>query len=67
MEQSFRFLKRDRRKKSGQHSLNKALIGMLADIDAEEVLKEEQENKALFGQYPRNLRRLFKVEIYLKY
>ena len=31
MEQSFRFLKRDSRKKSGQHSLCKALKGMLAD------------------------------------
>ena len=31
MEQSFRFLKRDGRKKSGQHSLNKTLKGMLAD------------------------------------
>ena len=31
MEQSFRFLKRDRRKKSGLHSLAKTLKGMLAD------------------------------------
>ncbi len=31
LEQSFRFLKRDGRKKSGQHSLSKALKGMLAD------------------------------------
>jgi len=31
MEQSFRFLKHDRRKKSGQHSLTKTLKGMLAD------------------------------------
>jgi len=31
MEQSFRFLKRDRRKKNGQHSLTKVLKGMLAD------------------------------------
>lgn len=31
MEQSFRFLKRDGRKKSGQHSLSKTLKGMLAD------------------------------------
>ncbi len=31
MEQSFRFLKRDSRKKSGQHSLTKTLKGMLAD------------------------------------
>lgn len=31
MEQSFRFLKRDGRKKSGQHSLSKTLTGMLAD------------------------------------
>lgn len=31
MEQSFRFLKRDGRKKNGQHALNKALVGMLAD------------------------------------
>ena len=31
MEQAFRFLKRDGRKKSGQHSLSKTLKGMLAD------------------------------------
>jgi hypothetical protein len=31
LEQSFRFLKRDNRKRSGQHSLNKALKGILAD------------------------------------
>jgi hypothetical protein len=31
MEQSFRFLKRDNRKRSGQQSLNKTLKGMLAD------------------------------------
>jgi hypothetical protein len=31
MEQSFRFLKRDGRKKNGQHALNKTLVGMLAD------------------------------------
>jgi hypothetical protein len=31
MEQSFRFLKRDSRRKSGQHSLNKTLTGMLAE------------------------------------
>lgn len=31
LEQSFRFLKRDNRKRSGQHSLNKTLKGMLAD------------------------------------
>lgn len=31
MEQSFRFLKRDRRKQSGLHSLAKTLKGMLAD------------------------------------
>ena len=31
LEQSFRFLKRDGRKKSGQHSLSKTLKGMLAD------------------------------------
>jgi hypothetical protein len=31
MEQIFRYLKRDGRKRSGQHSLNKALKGMLAD------------------------------------
>jgi len=31
LEQSFRFLKRDCRKRSGQHSLNKALKGMLAN------------------------------------
>jgi hypothetical protein len=91
MEQSFRFMKRDRRKKSGQHSLSKTLVGMLADtllvrnlknvdymaillkgenslaerfaqIDAQEVLKEEQDNKAGFDKYPRNIRRLFKLE-----
>jgi hypothetical protein len=31
MKQSFRFLKRDGRKKNGQHALNKTLVGMLAD------------------------------------
>ena len=31
MEQSFRFLKRDSRRKGGQHSLNKTLTGMLAE------------------------------------
>ncbi|MCP4287465.1 MAG: transposase, partial [Gammaproteobacteria bacterium] len=31
LEQSFRFLKRDNRKRNGQHSLNKTLKGMLAD------------------------------------
>lgn len=31
MEQSFRFLKRDSRKRSGHHSLSKTLKGMLAD------------------------------------
>ena len=31
LEHSFRFLKRDNRKKNGQHSLNKTLKGMLAD------------------------------------
>lgn len=31
MEQSFRFLKRDGRKKSGLHSLTKTLTGMIAD------------------------------------
>jgi len=31
LEQSFRFLKRDNRKRNGQHSLNKILKGMLAD------------------------------------
>ena len=31
LEQSFRFLKRDSRKRNGQHSLNKTLKGMLAD------------------------------------
>jgi hypothetical protein len=31
MEQSFRFLKRDNRRRSGQQSLNKTLKGMLAD------------------------------------
>ena len=31
MEQSFRFLKRDQRKKNGLHSLTKTLKGMLAD------------------------------------
>ncbi|MFT4924578.1 MAG: hypothetical protein ACI8WB_000656 [Phenylobacterium sp.] len=90
MEQTFRFLKRDRRKKSGQHSLSKALVGMLADtplvrnlknadymkillkgadslgkrfadIDAKEVLKEEQNNKANSDKYSRNMRRMFKL------
>jgi hypothetical protein len=91
MEQWFRFLKRDIRKKSGQHSLGTALIGMLADtslvrnlknadymdillkgksslaerfadIDAKEVLEEAQENKKRFDKYPRNIRRLFKLD-----
>ena len=31
MEQSFRFLKRDGRKKSGQKALGRTLVGMLAD------------------------------------
>jgi hypothetical protein len=96
MAQWFRFLKRDMRKKSGQHSLGKALIGMLADtalvrklentdymtillkgkmslaerfadIDAKEVLQEEQDNKKRFEKYPRNIRRLFELKTYLKY
>ena len=33
-----------------------------ADVDAKEVLKEEQKNKARFGKYPRNIRRLFKLD-----
>jgi hypothetical protein len=30
-------------------------------FEGEEVLEEEQKNKALFGKYPRNIRRLFKL------
>ena len=39
MEQSFRFLKRDGRKKSGQHSLAKTLTGMIADTPLVRNLK----------------------------
>ena len=38
------------------------LAERFTDIDAKEVLKEEQENKARFGKYPRNIRRLFKLD-----
>jgi hypothetical protein len=90
MEQSFRFLKRDGRKKNGQKALNKTLVGMLADtplvrnlgnpdymailrkgkeslaarfadIDIQQVRKEEQENNNRFRKYPKNMRRLFRV------
>lgn len=39
MEQSFRFLKRDGRKKSGQHSLAKTLTGMIAETPLVRNLK----------------------------
>ena len=39
MEQSFRFLKRDGRKKSGLHSLTKTLTGMIADTPLVRNLK----------------------------
>ncbi len=90
MEQSFRFLKRDRRKKSGQHSLTKTLKGMLADtplvrnlsnpdylrillqgketlaerfaeIDIQQVRKEEKENARRWRKYPKRMSKLFKI------
>jgi hypothetical protein len=90
MEQSFRFLKRDRRKKSGQHSLTKTLKGMLADtplvrnlsnpdylkillkgketlaerfaeIDIQQVRKEEKENEKRWRKYPKRMSKLFKI------
>ena len=91
MEQSFRFLKRDGRKKSGHKSLGKALMAMLADtplvrnldnpdymrillkgkdtlaarfadIDIQQVRLQEQENNNRFRKYPKNMRRLFRVQ-----
>jgi len=41
LEQSFRFLKRDGRKKSGKHSLDKTLTGMLADTPLVRNLKNQ--------------------------
>jgi len=90
MEQSFRFLKRDGRKRNGQKALGKVLTAMLADtplvrnldnpdymtillkgkdslaerfadIDIEQVRREEQENNNRFRKYPKNMRRLFRV------
>jgi len=90
MEQSFRFLKRDRRKKNGQHSLTKTLKAMLADtplvrnlsnpdylklllggkkslaslfaeIDIEQVRKEEKENERRWRKYPKKMCKLFKI------
>jgi hypothetical protein len=90
MEQSFRFLKRDRRKKSGLHSLTKTLKGMLADtplvrnlsnpdylkillkgketlverfaeIDIQQVHKEEKENEKRWRKYPKRMNKLFKI------
>ncbi len=90
MEQSFRFLKRDGRKKNGQKALSKTLVAMLADtplvrnldntdymtillqgkknlaarfadIDIQQVRKQEQENNHRFRKYPKNMRRLFRV------
>ncbi len=90
MEQSFRFLKRDGRKKSGQHSLTKTLKGMLADtplvrnlslpdymtillkgkndlasrfadIDIQQVRKEEKEHENRWRKYPKRMAKLFKI------
>lgn len=90
MEQSFRFLKRDQRKKSGQHSLTKTLKGMLADtplvrnlsnpeyvkillkgketlasrfadIDIQQVRKEEKENERRWRKYPKRMCKMFKI------
>lgn len=90
MEQSFRFLKRDGRKKSGQHSLSKAFKGMLADtplvrnlsnpeymsvllkgrkdlasrfadIDIQQVRKEEKEHEKRWQKYPKSMSKLFKI------
>lgn len=90
MEQSFRFLKRDGRKRNGQKALGKVLTAMLADtplvrnldnpdymtillkgkdslaarfadIDIQQVRRDEQENSNRFRKYPKNMRRLFRV------
>ena len=90
MEQSFRFLKRDGRRRNGQKALGKVLTAMLADtplvrnldnvdymkvllqgteslaerfadIDIEQVRREEQENNNRFRKYPKNMHRLFRV------
>lgn len=90
MEQSFRFLKRGARKKSGQHSLTKTLKGMLADtplvrnlsnpdymsillkgkqdlasrfadIDIQQVHKEEKEYEKRWRKYPKRMTKLFKI------
>ena len=90
MEQSFRFLKRDGRKKNGQHALSRTLVGLLADtplvrnlgntdymtillkgkatlaarfadIDIQQVRKQEKENNNRFRKYPKNMRRLFPI------
>ena len=90
MEQSFRFLKRDQRKKSGQHSLTKTLKGMLADtplvrnlsnpdyvkillngketlanrfadIDIQQVRKEEKENERRWRKYPKRMCKIFTI------
>ena len=90
MEQSFRFLKRDGRKKSGQHSLSKAFKGMLADtplvrnlsnpeymsvllkgrkdlasrfadIDIQQVRKEEKDHEKRWQKYPKSMSKLFKI------
>lgn len=90
MEQSFRFLKREQRKKSGRHSLTKTMKGMLADtplvrnlsnldylrillkgketlaerfaeIDIQQVRKEEKENERRWRKYPKRMCKLFKI------
>jgi hypothetical protein len=90
LEQSFRFLKRDGRRKSGQHSLSKSLTGMLADtplvrnlsnpdymavllkgkkdlasrfadIDIQQVRKQEKENEEWCRKYPKRMGRIFKI------
>ncbi|MCP3681208.1 MAG: transposase [bacterium] len=90
MEQSFRFLKRDSRRKSGLHSLSKSLKGMLADtplvrnlsnpdymivllkgqkdlasrfadIDIQQVRKQEKENEERWRKYPKRMSRLFRI------
>ncbi len=90
MEQSFRFIKRDGRKRKGQKALGKVLTAMLADtplvrnldnpdymtillkgkdslaarfadIDIQQVRRDEQENSNRFRKYPKNMRRLFRV------
>jgi hypothetical protein len=90
MEQSFRFLKRDGRRRNGQKALGKVLTAMLADtplvrnldnadymkillqgkeslaerfadIDIEQVRREEKQNNNRFRKYPKNMRRLFRV------